>query len=101
MCLLWISHSRLRPSVLMSTFLVFLRRKQKHTLLFPQMAAGVAFVDNQAVQGRVSKWRLGWACIPALPLTSCEASGKQTNFPGLGFLICKRGVNHDVPLTNC
>ena len=42
LCLVWISHSRLRPSVLMSTLLVFLRRKQKHTLLSPQMAAGVA-----------------------------------------------------------
>ena len=82
--------------MLMSTFLVFLRRKQKHTLPSPQMAAGVAFLDDQAAQGRVSKGRLGWVCIPALPLTSCEASGKQTNFPGLGFLICKRGVNHDL-----
>lgn len=35
------------------TFLVFLRRKQSHSLLMALTEAGITFLDNQAAQGRV------------------------------------------------
>lgn len=94
------SHSLSRPSMFLPTFLVFLRRKKNHSLLFPYIEANVTFPYNHAAQVRVYRCGLRWVHIPAFPLSSCVTSGKQTTLPGLSFL-CKRRGNYDTPLRDC